>query len=281
MKVIDMRLRPPFGGFLDGILYKADGPNKMAAYRGLEPSPSVQSRSMEKLLEEMDAVGVRYGVVPIRKTNGGRNEELLKLLAAYPHRFIGIPHIDPLEGVKALEEIARYVLEGPCRGIIMEPAAIFNKENWYITDERAFPVYEMCQKHGIPLLFTYGGRLVKDQGYLDPLYADRLGYLFPELNMVFCHGGWPHITQMCHAAAQHPNIHISADVYMMDFTAGYEAYVTGADYQLQDQFLFGSSYPVVSLKQAVEKYARMLRPEVLDKVLYHNAARLFSLTEEP
>ena len=57
--------------------------------------------------------------------------------------------------------------------------------------------------------------------------------------------------------------------------------MTGANYQHQDQFLFGSSYPEVSLKQAVEKYARMLRPEVLDKVLYRNAARLFSLTEEP
>ena len=280
MRAIDMRLRPPLGGFLDGILYKADGPNKMAAYRCLEPSASVQSRSMERLLEEMDAAGVAYGVVPIRKTNGGHNEELLDLLDRYPERFIGIPHIDPLEGEQALEEIRKYVLDGPCRGVIMEPAAIFNKENWYITDERAFDAYEMCQTHGIPLLFTYGGRLVKDQGYLNPLYADRLGYLFPELNMVFCHGGWPHITQMCHAAAQHPNIYISADVYMMDFTAGYEAYVTGANYQLQDQFLFGSSYPVVSLRQAVEKYTRMLRPEVLDKVLYRNAARLFGLPQE-
>ena len=48
---------------------------------------------------------------------------------------------------------------------------------------------------------------------------------------------------------------------MMDFTAGYDAYVTGANYQLQDQFLFGSSYPVVSLRQAVENTPACFAPK--------------------
>ena len=277
MKVIDMRMRPPFGGFLEGMLYNVEGNRRMAERRGLEIAPSVLEKSMERLLEEMDEAGVTLGVVTMRKTNGGRNEELLELLDRYPGRFIGIPQIDPMEGEAALDEIDRYVINGPCRGIIIEPNHLCSPEQWYITDSRAFPVYEKCQKNGIPLLFTYGGRLVRDQGYLDPVYADRLGFMFPDLKMVFCHGGWPHVVQMCHAAVQHPNIYISADVYMMNFTAGWQDYVTAANYQLQDQMMFGSAYPIVSLKEAVSRYRSVLREEVAEKIMYGTAARLFNI----
>mgnify|MGYP000015066313 CR=1 FL=1 len=277
MKIIDMRMRPPFGGFLGGMLYNVEGNRRMAERRCLEIAPSVLEKSMERLLEEMDESGVTLGVVTMRKTNGGRNEELLDLLNRYPGRFIGIPQIDPMEGEAALSEIDRCVLDGPCRGIIIEPNHLCSPEQWYITDSRAFPVYEKCQKNGIPLLFTYGGRLVRDQGYLEPVYADRLGFMFPELKMVFCHGGWPHVVQMCHAAVQHPNIYISADVYMMNFTAGWQDYVTAANYQLQDQMMFGSAYPIVSLKEAVGRYRDSLREEVVEKIMYANAARLFNI----
>lgn len=277
MKIIDMRMRPPFGGFLDGMLYNVEGNRRMAERRGLTIARSVLEKSMERLLEEMDEAGVSLGVVTMRKTNGSRNEELFDLLGQYPERFIGVPQIDPLEGEQALQDIDRYVINGPCRGIIIEPNHLCSPEHWYITDSRAFPVYEKCQKNGIPLLFTYGGRLVRDQGYLDPVYADRLGFMFPELKMVFCHGGWPHIVQMCHAAAQHANIYISADVYMMNFTAGWQDYVTAANYQLQDQMMFGSAYPIVSLKEAVSRYRDSLREEVAAKILYENAAKLFNI----
>lgn len=277
MKIIDMRMRPPFGGFLDGMLYNVEGNRRMAERRGLEIAPSVLEKSMDLLLQEMDESGVSLGVVTIRKTNGCRNEEVVDLLNRYPGRFIGIPQIDPLEGEAALREIEEYVINGPCRGIIVEPNHLCSPEHWYITDSRVFPVYEMCQKNNIPLLFTYGGRLVRDQGYLDPVYADRLGFMFPELKMVFCHGGWPHIVQMCHAAAQHPNIYISADVYMMNFTAGWQDYVTAANYQLQDQMLFGSAYPIVSLKESVDRYVSCLRKEVVNKIMYENAAGLFRI----
>ena len=45
---------------------------------------STHNGAGQHIPEEMDAAGVAYGVVPIRKTNGGHNEELLDLLDRYP-----------------------------------------------------------------------------------------------------------------------------------------------------------------------------------------------------
>ena len=57
MKILDMRMRPPFGGFLDGILYNVEGNRRMAERRGLEMAPSVLEKSMDLLLQEMDDSG--------------------------------------------------------------------------------------------------------------------------------------------------------------------------------------------------------------------------------
>lgn len=47
---------------------------------------------------------------------------------------------------------------------------------------------------------------------------------------------------------------------------------------LAEQLLFGSSYPFRPIRQSIEDVLRLgLRPEVLDNVLYGNAARLFGL----
>lgn len=275
MKVIDMRFRPPYKSWSSGMFKSIAGIEATAKIRKVSVAESVRKMSMELLIQEMKEANA-IGVTPVRKVMGGLNEDIASLIETYPDYFIGIANIDPLETTLALEEVERFVINGPAKGVIIEHAWATNKEHWFVNDSRAFPVYEKLQEYNIPVLFTYGGRGVKNQEYYNPRYIDDLAFTFPKLKMVLCHGGWPYVTQACHVAISHINVYLSPDVYMMDFTAGYQDYITAAKYQLQNQMLFGTAYPVMSLKDGINKYEEMFEEEILEKIFYRNAETLFS-----
>jgi hypothetical protein len=56
MRVIDFRLRPPFGAFRDLIVFRDSARTaRLSDGLGFDLAPSVQARSMDLLLSEMDA----------------------------------------------------------------------------------------------------------------------------------------------------------------------------------------------------------------------------------
>lgn len=91
------------------------------------------------------------------------------------------------------------------------------------------------------------------------------------------HGGFPWVHAICQVALQCPNLYLEPDIYMFSKYPGSADYYTAANYILQDQFLFGSVYPGLSLKVAVDDYLTHLRTEVAEKVMYKNAAKVLGL----
>jgi len=282
VKAIDMRLRPPYKSYGTGNDTKT--PEQIAAFvealkpntfnRGLTFPESVLTGSMEAMIKEMEQYDV-VGVAPNRKISGGKHDDVIQLVADYPDRFIGIININPLNKEEALEEIDKYVINNTAKGVIIEHAWATNKEHFYITDERAFDVYEKLQEHNIPMMMTYGGMGVKNQDYYHPKYIDELATIFPKLKMILSHGGWPYVNEVTHLGRARANVYIQPDVYMMYFTPGAESYITAANYELQDRMLFGTAYPAMNLEAGILHYRKVLREEVVDKVLYKNALRLF------
>lgn len=280
MRAIDFRLRPPYRSYLNNsVMYDYEALQKSHKMRDIgEVSPAAMEKSMELLIQEMNDAGIVYGVAPVRVPTDGDNDDAVRLMEEYPERFLGIPWIDPLHTEEALQQIEKYVVNGPCKGIIVEPAIKTTPEKWFVDDERVFPVYEKCQQEKIPVLMSFGGRLA-DPIYYEPRLMYNVAQVFPDLIMVTCHGGWPRVTEMCYVAAECANVYISADSWMMSFAPGAEAYVTAANYILQDKIVFGTSYPAMRLPLAVEDYVKRLRPEVVDKIMYLNGAKIFGLEE--
>jgi predicted TIM-barrel fold metal-dependent hydrolase len=61
---------------------------------------------------------------------------------------------------------------------------------------------------------------------------------------------------------------------------GTTEWVQAANSYLQDRMLFGTAYPYQGVKQMVDSYLKLpYRPEVLEKVMYKNAARLLGLED--
>lgn len=277
MRAIDFRLRPPYRTYLNSFMYDMPALERSHAARALgEVSPAAQQQDMNLLIAEMEDAGITWGVAPVRVPQDATNQDAVDLMAEYPGHFLGIPWIDPLEPDKARAAINTYCVSGPCRGIILEPGLYTTPVKWFVNNPDVFPVYEYCAKEGVPVLFSFGGRVAHPK-YYEPALIYEVAIKFKQLKIVLCHGGWPQVTEICKVAMDCPNVILSPDTWAMDFAPGAADYIVAANYTLQDQIVFGTSYPAIPLKQAVEKYVSRLRPEVVDKIMYCNGARLFGL----
>lgn len=276
--IIDFRLRPPVGGFLDTLMYSAgerrDGFTRTV---GFEPSPAAQKQSMELLLEEMDQAGVAKGVVVGRLagTLGSvPNADVQRIVADHPGRFIGAASIDPTSRKGACDTITAAVKAG-FKLVNIEPGSY--PVPMYADDRRLYPIYAHCEDLKVPVIMMVGGTAGPDLSYSDPIRTDRVLADFPQLNVVVAHGGWPWVTEILHIAFRRPNMYLSPDMYFSRMP-GWEEYVKAADTFLADRTLYASSFPFCPVRDYKEWFERLpMRLENLEKVMGGNAKRLLGL----
>lgn len=288
LKIIDMRCRPPYKGFLnEGYPFPLYNKKIALSFCKMNGSDHVSkvldTLSMEDFITEMDQAGVDLAVAPYRAAWGDpvnnrgpvNNDDLLDLLAEYPDRFIGVAGLSPIyhdiDQIKA--QMDKYCVNGPLKGIALEP--IIDLPNWMIDDEKAFAIYELAEEKKIPVLFTMG--TLSDPQFLALEYAAKT---FPNVKFCVCHGGSPRIIELAELAYGLGNIYISPDGIMIH-GAACSIYIEAANYSLRDRICFGSNYPGIAMDHAVDYYLSCgLREEVLPDIMYNNAARLFGMIED-
>lgn len=276
MKILDARLRPPFKTLLNGFLYQGYDTPGQITYRqqmGLTESVAARTRSMDEMFKEMDYFDIAKGVVCTRVTDGGSNDELVELLNLYPDRFIGMAHIEPADGPKAIENIQRYVLSGPCTGIYLEPGFRMEKIVMHGDDKRIDPIWDICVQEKIPVILQYGGgkNTIEYYTFTD---IDHVMARHPGLNIMLSHGGWPQVMQAIHQTFKRPGVYISPDFYFEGWP-GSQEYISAANGILQDKTIFGSAFPLCSLRDAIHMYRANLSEEAFPKVMHENGARFF------
>ena len=278
MPVIDFRLRPPIGGYLDMIMY-ANAPRRDRATRmhGFEPAQSATQQSVDLLLQEMDAAGVTTGIMVGRVSavfGSVSNDDLLAIQLQYPGRFIGIPSIDPTNRRNAEAEIALAQASG-FRAVGIEPG--LNEQPMHIDDRRLYPLYASLEDAGMAVLIMAGGNAGPDLSWTNPEHLDRVLGDFPDLRVVATHGAWPWVHQILHVAYRRPNLYLSPDQYIAGMP-GSDDYIRAADGFLSDRFLYASSYPFAPVDLYAEWFRSLpIRTENLEKVMYRNAAALLGL----
>jgi len=276
--IVDFRLRPPVGGFLDTLMYSAgerrDGFTRTV---GFEPSHAAQQQSMELLLQEMDAAGVHKGVVVGRLagTLGSvPNADVQRIVAEHPGRFIGAASIDPTSRQGACATIDQALRDG-FKLINIEPGSY--PVPMYADDRRLYPIYAHCEDVGVPVIMMVGGTAGPDLSYSDPIRTDRVLADFPQLKVVVAHGGWPWVNEILHIAFRRTNLYLSPDMYFSRMP-GWEEYVKAADSFLADRMLYASSFPFCPVKDYKNWFERLpIKPENLAKVMGGNACRLLGL----
>lgn len=278
--IIDFRLRPPSRSFLEMGIYK--DLKRVARYSwnfGMDLPPSVMNYSMDLLFQEMDAAGVSMGVIPGRKgapyLGQVSNDDIMAVVKEHPDRFVGVCGIDASDKQGSLEEIERTVVNGPLKGVGMEPGV--QPTPMRCDDARIYPIYEYCAAHKIPVLIMGGGGNGPDATYSMPQHIEHVCVDFPQLTVINTHGGYPWVSQILFTAMRRPNLYLCPDMYMFNMPGAME-YVTAANYYLQDRFMFGTAYPFIPHKEAVSMFKAMpFKPEVFEKVMYKNAIKALNL----
>lgn len=276
--IIDFRLRPPMGDFLNTLMYSAgerrDGFTRAV---GFEPSPAAQTQSMDLLMQEMNEAGVDKGVVVGRLAGvlgSVPNEEVQRIVSTDPDRFIGAASIDPTSRVTACETITTAVKNG-FKLINIEPGSY--PVPMYADDRRLYPIYAHCEDLQVPIIMMVGGTAGPDLSYSDPIRTDRVLADFPKLNVVVAHGGWPWVTQILHVAFRRTNMYLSPDMYFSRMP-GWEEYVKAADSFLSDRMLYASSFPFCPVKDYKQWFQNLpIKHENLEKIMGGNASRLLKL----
>ncbi|MDO4280452.1 MAG: amidohydrolase family protein [Peptococcaceae bacterium] len=280
-KIIDFRVRVPYGEFLKAGFY-SDIPKRTSVASGkynMHLPQSVFEGSMERLIQEMDELNIVKAVVPARNAFNIPNKEMESLLEDYPGRFITFAQVSPLDGQKALDEIQRYVIEGKCTGVVVEPGYGPKNEKMAVNDERMYPIYDLCQKQDIPMMIGFGGMLHPSLKLFQPVDIDTVAEDFPNLRLLLAHGGWPYVQEMMWVALVRKNVWLMPDLYMYS-TPGMVDYAMGANTVVKEKIIWGSAYPIVSQKESLNKYLNSgIYEEFLDNVLYKNALRFLKLSE--
>lgn len=278
MPIIDFRLRPPLKGYLEMVMYTgAERRDRLTRQHGMEPAPSAQAKSMPMLLEEMDAAGVTTGVVMGRYSGlygSVSNQDVADIVKAHPGRFVGVGSLDPSNRRNAIRQIDEALALG-LKGINLEPGGY--AQPMYADDRRLYPIYAYCEDRNIPVTMMVGGSAGPDLSYTNPVHIDRVAGDFPGMRIALTHGAWPWVTEILHVAYRRTNVYVSPDQYLCNLP-GMNDYLIAANGFLADRFLYGSSYPFIGVKIYHDWFRTLpIKPELLDGILYGNAARFLGL----
>jgi uncharacterized protein len=282
--IVDMRNRP---SWLHKFFGSTPGTPEYDVVRWLnkrvgtvEIDHFTKSPSLDKFIAEMDDAAISVAVMVARSTPTVRveNEDVAAVAKSSKGRLLGVASVDPqlLGEKKALQQAEHAIKDLGHYGLNIDAA--FYETALKADDRSLLPLYELCQGLGVPA-FILSGPTTPDLTLNDPFAIDRVAAQFPKLQIVVCHGCYPHVDAMIAVAFRRENVFVSPDMYM--FSPGGKLYIEAANGFMQDQYLFGSSYPFRPMKQGVnDLHAIGLTPATLEKVSYKNACRLLKLDEK-
>ncbi len=278
MAVIDFRVRPPFKGFLDMVMYaNPERRDRFTAQLGFEPAPSAAKKSLDQLMDEVRAAGIDKVLVVGRNSGplgSVSNEDVAEVVSLYPETFIGAASIDPTDRKGAMRQIRDAMAQG-FKAVNVEPGSY--PTPLHPDDRMLYPIYALCEDEEFPVIMMAGGNAGPDISYTLPVGIDRVLADFPGLQVVVSHGGWPWVHQILHIAFRRPNLFISPDMYLPNMP-GMEDYLKAADGFLSDRFIYGSSYPFMPVVGCLEWFRTLpIHKENQQKILYDNAARFLKL----
>ena len=278
MTIIDFRLRPPLGDFLETRIYSApDNRDRYTRSLGFEPPPSAQKQSIDLLRAEMKAAGITTGVVVARATDKlgtVRNENVAAIVKEHAEIFVGVGAANPSNRRTAVEQIAEARALG-LKLVNIEPGACH--PSLYTDDRMMYPIYAYCEDEHIPLIVMCGGAAGPTIDHTAPQRLDQVLADFPNLTVVASHGGWPWVQEALHIAFRRPNLYISPDMYLHGLP-GMNDYLLAANGFLSERFLFGTAYPFCPLEPYTSWFTALpIRPEAMENILYRNAERLLGL----
>ena len=96
------------------------------------------------------------------------------------------------------------------------------------------------------------------------------------MTIIAAHPGWPWQEELIGVVMHKKNIHVDTSGYLAEQLP--EIFQRAICGRLQDKALFGTDFPYVDLKRALNSFEKLgLKDAVKEKILYSNSQALFGL----
>jgi predicted TIM-barrel fold metal-dependent hydrolase len=278
---IDMHVHLPTASWLEGAIKPFRAPAEKF-FRTTVPVREMDE--VAALYEELDIMGVLLawdaetatGLPPLT------NDEVADVVRNYAKQFIGFACVDPWKGKPAIDEMERAISELGMRGAKFHPGV----QAFYPNDPRFYPLYEKIVELKVPALFhtgtnalgagTPGGMNVR-LDYTRPIYLDHIAAEYPELTIIGAHPAWPWHEEMLAIIGHKSNVFMDLSGWSPKYIP--RSILDEARGRLQDRTLFGSDYPFITPQRWLADFDALdgFKPEVRQKILHDNAARLLGI----
>lgn len=284
MAIIDFNSRPPIEAFDPNARHLT---NYRRVYRRSEEEVKNTAGQDElaayrSAYDEVQARAVVIKAKDVETTFGFKasNEDIAKFCEAEGERFIGYAGVDPNKGMQAVRDLEFAINELSLRGLNLQCF----EHKLPINDKLMYPLYAKCIELNVPVNIHCGTNFsvecVMEHGR--PLLLDEVMVHFPELRVIASPPGWPWIHELIGVAWRHRNVFIGVSAvrpkYLDVPNSGYEGLLQYGNTVLQDQMIFGTSFPMQPIQRAVAEIKELpLKDSVREKWLYGNAARLLGL----
>ena len=214
------------------------------------------------------------------------NDCIAAVAERHPTRFIPFAGVDIMRGPDAVAELTHWVRDRGFRGLSLRPFMIGLPAD----DRHYYPFYEKCVELGVPVSIHASANWTtcrpSDLGH--PRHFDQVACDFPTLKLILSHAGYPWVLEACLLAWKHPNVYLELAAHRPKYFtapgAGWEPLLRYGQTTIQDKILYGSGAFLIGRSAAellAEFRALPVKPEVMEKWLWRNAATLLGLGDAP
>ena len=269
MKIIDARVRPRTPQILSAWTTEL-----RPHYKSYIDLYKMRSRLNVMPMEELIATAAASEIdqMLICGNHSNDNDHILMLSAAFPN-LIPVVTVEVSQGIMhALKEIERCREKG-ATAVYMAPYI----DNLDCNDQLLYPIYGYCELLNIPLIL-HGGIHFYTGAYMwhtQPQFIDEIAVDFPELKLIISHAGNGFGPPMLAVAQRHPNLYL-------EFSALNPAYIApeflyAVNTYLKERSIFGSDYPLLDFKISIDRWKKVLRPEIKEGFFQNNILHAIGL----
>jgi hypothetical protein len=209
-----------------------------------------------------------------RSSGNVRTETVIELCRQSDGFFLPFASVDPNTDDHPADLLRSYIERG-VRGLKLYPSY----QHYYPNEPRVYPLYELCQEAGIPVLLHIGSSVIPGtrMKYCDPIHLDDLAVDFPDLTVVMAHGGRGFWYDACaFLAAHHRNFYIDVTGLVPGNLGRHFPDLE----RIADKVVFGSDWPAMPKSPAANAAAIAelgLSDGALERILRTNAIRLLRI----
>ena len=254
-------------------------------------------KTEEQMADDLRKAGIKAVIcpptiplLPLQTRDIGEVRELHDYVAQlkrdYPDSILGSwVGVSPKWGIKGKKELERCIKDLGFFGV----AACGALSGVPLNDKQWYPYYDMCAQARVPVKLWVGflglGAGLPGGGGIrlyteNPIpHVDDVAAQFPELTIIGAHVPWPFHHEMTAVLVHKANVYCETHGWSPKyFPSSFKRDING---RLQDKIMFGSEYPFFSYERLFRDWeAEGYKPEILEKVYYKNAQRIFGLSKD-